>query len=46
MVERGSRDRKILLVGGVFQAHALMVKTWSGFLLAMVGGIVYATAAF
>jgi uncharacterized membrane protein HdeD (DUF308 family) len=33
----------MLLVGGVFQAvHAFMVKTWSGFLLSMVGGIVYA----
>jgi uncharacterized membrane protein HdeD (DUF308 family) len=43
MVERGSRDRKILLVGGVFQAiRTLTVKTWSGFLLAMLGGIVYA----
>jgi uncharacterized membrane protein HdeD (DUF308 family) len=33
----------MLLVGGVFQVvHAFMVKTWSGFLLSMLGGIVYA----
>jgi uncharacterized membrane protein HdeD (DUF308 family) len=33
----------MLLVGGVIQAiHAFMVKTWSGFLLNMLGGIVYA----
>jgi uncharacterized membrane protein HdeD (DUF308 family) len=33
----------MLLVSGVFQAiHAFMVKTWSGFLLNMLGGIVYA----
>ncbi len=33
----------MLLVGGVFQAiHAFMVKTWSGFLMNMLRGIVYA----
>jgi uncharacterized membrane protein HdeD (DUF308 family) len=33
----------MLLVGGVFQViHAFIVKTWSGFLLNMLGGIVYA----
>jgi uncharacterized membrane protein HdeD (DUF308 family) len=33
----------MLLVGGVFQAiHAFMAKTWSGFLMNMLRGIVYA----
>jgi len=33
----------MLLVGGVFQAlHAFMVKTWSGFLMNILGGIAYA----
>jgi uncharacterized membrane protein HdeD (DUF308 family) len=33
----------MLLVGGVFQViHAFMVKTWSGFLMNMLGGVLYA----
>jgi uncharacterized membrane protein HdeD (DUF308 family) len=33
----------MLLVGGVFQMiHAFLVKTWSGFLMNILGGIVYA----
>jgi uncharacterized membrane protein HdeD (DUF308 family) len=33
----------MFLVGGVFQViHAFMVKTWSGFLMNMLGGVLYA----
>jgi uncharacterized membrane protein HdeD (DUF308 family) len=33
----------MFLVGGVFQViHAFMVKTWSGFLMSMLGGVLYA----
>jgi uncharacterized membrane protein HdeD (DUF308 family) len=37
----------MFLVGGVFQViHAFMVKTWSGFVMSMLGGVLYAIGGF